>query len=93
MKLRLSPRAEDDLDRIAAYLEPRNPQAALLVQAQLAAALRLLTEHPQSGRSIGRGVRRFAVPRQPYLIVYRIDETAGEVAIATIRHAARRPIV
>lgn len=46
MKLRLSPRTEDDLDRIPAYLEPRNPQAAQHIQKDIAAALRLLTEQP-----------------------------------------------
>lgn len=92
MKLRLSPRAEDDLDRIAAYLEPRDPQAAQLVQQGIAAALRLLIQHPQVGCHIGRGARRFPVPRLPYLILYRINEQAGEVAVATIRHTSRRPI-
>ena len=88
MKLRLSSRAEGDLDGIAAYLSVRDPQAARRVQRQLAATLRMLTEHPLAGRDIGRGLRRYAVPRLPYLIVYRIDA----VAVATIRHTARRPI-
>ena len=93
MKLRLAPRAEDDLDRIAAYLEARNPQAAQLVQERIAAALQLLTKHPHAGRHIGRGARRFPLPGQSYLILYRINERAGEVAVATIRHTARRSIV
>ena len=53
----------------------------------------MLSDHPQAGRSIGRGLRRYAVPRLPYLIVYRVDEAAAEVAVITIRHAARRPFV
>lgn len=93
MKLRLSERAEADLDGIAAYLKPRDPQAAQHVEAQIAAALRLLLDHPQAGRHVGRGVRRFAVPRLPYLIIYRVDERADAVAVATVRHTARRPIV
>ncbi|MBX9931811.1 MAG: type II toxin-antitoxin system RelE/ParE family toxin [Methylobacterium sp.] len=90
MKLRLSPRAEADLDSIAAYLAARDPQALQHVQDQLAAALRLLLDHPQAGRHVGRGLRRLSVPRLPYLIVYRVDEAAEAVAVATIRHTARR---
>ena len=93
MKLRLSQRAKADLDSIAAYLALRDPQAARHVEAQIAAALRLLLDHPQAGRHVGRGVRRLAVPRLPYLIVYRVDEGAGAVVVATIRHTSRQPIV
>lgn len=93
MKLRLSERAEADLEGIAAYLKLRDPQAARHVEAQIAVTLRLLLDHPQAGRHVGRGVRRLAVPRLPYLIVYRVDERAEAVAVATIRHTSRQPIV
>lgn len=92
MKLRLSTRATDDLEGIAVYLESRDPQASRRVEQQLAAALRSLLDHPRAGRPVGRGLRRFAVPRMPYLIYYRIDEAADAIGITTIRHAARRPI-
>ncbi|HEV2545271.1 MAG TPA: type II toxin-antitoxin system RelE/ParE family toxin [Methylobacterium sp.] len=92
MKLRLSARATDDLEGIAAYLEARDPQASRRVEQQLAAALRGLLNHPRAGRPVGRGLRRIAVPRLPYLIYYRIDEAADAIGVATIRHAARRPI-
>lgn len=92
MTLRLSARASDDIDSIAAYLAARDPQAAHHVDQQLAAALRRLLDHPKAGRPIGRGLRRLAVPRLPYLIYDRVDEAADAVGIATIRHTARRPI-
>ena len=92
MKRRLSLRARDDLESIAAYLEARDPRAARHVEQQLAAALGRLILHPQAGRSAGRGLRRLAVPRLPYLNFYRVDEADDAVAVATIRHASRRPI-
>ena len=92
MNLRLSQRAAADLDGIATHIAARDPQAAEHVQAQLAEALRLLLEHPWAGRHIGGGLHRYVVPRLPYLIIYRVDARAGAVAVATVRHTARRPI-
>ncbi|ARO54322.1 MAG: type II toxin-antitoxin system RelE/ParE family toxin [Methylorubrum extorquens] len=92
MRLRLSARAAEDLESIAAYLEARDPQAARRVEQQLTAALRRLLDHPKAGRPVGRNLRRFAVPRLPYLIFYRVDEADNVVGVATIRHTARRPI-
>lgn len=92
MRLRLSARASEDLDSIAAYLAARDPQAARHVEQQLTAALHRLLDHPKAGRPVGRGLRRFAVPRLPYLIYYRVDEVADAIGVATIRHTARRPI-
>ncbi|WP_244480526.1 type II toxin-antitoxin system RelE/ParE family toxin [Methylobacterium sp. Leaf399] len=37
-----------------------------------------------------RDVRRYPVPRLPYLIYYTVDERAGAVVILTVRHAARK---
>nr|WP_210329152.1 type II toxin-antitoxin system RelE/ParE family toxin [Methylorubrum zatmanii] len=90
--MRLSARATNDLKTIATYLASHDPQAARQVEHQLATALRRLLDHPQAGRPVGRGLRRFVVPRLPYLIFYRVDEAEQAVAVATIRHAARRPI-
>lgn len=90
MKLRLTHRAEADLARIADYLYARNPSAALRVEADLKAALRLISSYPEIGRRHRRDVRRFAVPRCPYLIFYGIGSALDEINIFTIRHAARR---
>ena len=92
MRLLLSLRAATDLDGIAAYIMEASPQAAENVQARIAEVLRMLTEQPYAGHPVGRGLRRFAVPRLPYIVICRVDAAADAVAIATIRHAARRPI-
>ncbi|HJE25665.1 MAG TPA: type II toxin-antitoxin system RelE/ParE family toxin [Methylorubrum populi] len=74
MKLRLSTRATNDLETIATYLASHVPQAARQVEHQLATVLRRLLDYPQAGRPVGRGLRRFVVPRLPYLIFYRVDD-------------------
>nr|WP_238189614.1 type II toxin-antitoxin system RelE/ParE family toxin [Methylobacterium frigidaeris] len=35
-------------------------------------------------------VRRFSVPRCPYLIFYGIDSALDEIIVFTVRHAARQ---
>lgn len=89
MRLRLTLRAEADLKRIAAYIHARNPPAARRVEAELQAAFQLIAAYPQIGHMRARDVRRFALPRYPYLIFYGVDEGAGEVRVFTVRHAAR----
>lgn len=93
MRLRYAPLAIRDLAGIASYIRAYDPSAAVRVGSEIRRCAAMLSDHPQAGRSIGRGLRRYAVPRLPYLIVYRVDEAAAEVAVITIRHAARRPFV
>lgn len=90
MRVRLTPRAEADLDGISAYLEPRNPQGARRVEAALQEALAILAQYPKVGHGLREGVRRLPLPRYPYLIFYRLNEAADEVDVLPVRHAARR---
>lgn len=57
MKLRLTRRALDDLDRINDYVYERNPSAALRVRSELEATLRLLCDFPGMGRKRRPDVR------------------------------------
>ena len=92
MKVRLTLRAEADLRRIAEYIRVRSPAGARSVQDQLAATFEPLAAYPYAGEARRRGVRRFALPRYPYLIFYGVDPDGQEVQVFTIRHAARRAI-
>ena len=91
MRLRLTLQAEADVDHIAAYIHARNPAAARNVEAELKAAFRLIQTNPYVGRETRRGVRRFVLPRYPYLIFYSVNEVADEVSVFSVRHGARRP--
>ena len=88
MKLVLSRQATRRLHEIADYIHERNPSAARRVQRGIRDALALLLTYPEAGRAIEPGVRRFAVPRLPYLIYDRFDEVAGTLQIVPIHHAA-----
>ncbi|WP_020178028.1 type II toxin-antitoxin system RelE/ParE family toxin [Methylopila sp. M107] len=88
MRLRLTPRAVRELAEIGDYVAERNPVGAARVEAEIRAAFNLIAEHPLVGRSLERGVRRFALPNYPYLIFYRVSGESAEVL--SIRHAARR---
>src|SRR3954471_23217179 len=88
------PQAIDDLDHITAYIRQSSPQNAALVFARLWAAARSLSALPHRyeihryRRYPAKAVRSMAVP--PFIIYYRIDETARIVRILTIYHGARR---
>ncbi len=90
MRLRLTSQAEADLEDIAAYLEPRNPQGAQWVEDAILDVFALLIQYPEAGHLRGQRVRRFALPRYPYLVFYRVNEGADEIEVLTVRHAARR---
>jgi len=51
----------------------------------------LIGRYPEIGPMRRRRVRRFALPRYPYLIFYRLDASADAIAILAIRHASRKP--
>ena len=91
MRVRFSPRAVRDLNAIAEYIRQHNPTAALKVRAAILSSIETLTLFPYAGRKQStEGVRKLVVRKYPYIVYFTVNETAGEVAILTIRHAARR---
>lgn len=90
MRLRLTPRARDDLVDIADYLGLRNPTAARRVREAIFDGVRLLKAFPQMGRQQKpEGVRKLVTRRYHYLIYYTFDVAADEVVVLTIQHPAR----
>lgn len=87
MPVVLSPEALADLASIRAYLETRNPAAALALAARLSDAMFSLETMPLRGRQgLIAGTRELlAVP--PYVITYRV--TPQVVQIARVWHVAR----
>jgi toxin ParE1/3/4 len=72
--------ASDALDRHYDYLASRNPKAAHFVFKRIIASTKQLRQFPQSGRQGGlEGTREIAVPGVPYIVVYRVGETAVEI--------------
>jgi toxin ParE1/3/4 len=91
MRVRFSPRAVRDLNAIAEYIRQHNPTAALKVRAAILSSIETLTLFPYAGRKQStEGVRKLVVRKYPYIVYFTVGEAAGEVAILTIRHSARR---
>jgi toxin ParE1/3/4 len=90
MRVRYTPEAFADQERIFEYLRERSPNGARNVLASILDATVQLAAQPRSGyRTDDSDVRVLFVGRYPYKIFYRIR--GDVVEIAHIRHASRRP--
>ena len=88
MKVRYTPAAFSDRERILEYLNERSPDGARDVAARILEAVEQLKEHPHSGyRTDNPDVRVIFVARYPYKVFYRVRDA---VEILHIRHTSRR---
>ncbi len=88
MRIRWSPEAAVDLERIVERIRLDNPEAAHEVAQRLFDSVESLKDFPLKGR-IGRldGSRELVFPPLPYIAVYRV---MGEtIQIARIYHGAQ----
>jgi toxin ParE1/3/4 len=88
MRIRWTPVAADDLERIKDYLSEHYPHLARSTVLELYETIRSLKTFPQRGRP-GResGTHELVFSRLPYIAVYRIKEQTVE--ILHIHHAAQ----
>ena len=88
MKIRYTPAAFSDRERILDYLRERSAGGARNVAASIREAIAQLKDHPESGyRTNNPDVRVKFVVRYPYKIFYRVRD---EIEILHIRHTSRR---
>jgi len=89
MKVRYTPEAFSDRERILEYLQERSPSGARNVATSIREATARLCEQPHSGyRTDNPEVRVMFIVRHPYKIFYRVRDDAVE--ILHIRHTSRR---
>ena len=89
MRVRYTPRAFAERERIFEYLNARNPQAARKVVGLIAQRIDELADAPHKGHPTNRGgIFTLWVTPYPYRIFYRID--GDDVVIVHIRHTSRR---
>lgn len=83
-----SPRAELDFEHLIDWLADRSPSAAERLAGRYFAAVRMLSEHPFLGRSVGGGERELAVKfgRHGIVLRYSVDES---VVIVRVFHGAQ----
>jgi toxin ParE1/3/4 len=90
MRVRYTPRASTDINRIYVYLSKRSPSGALNVSAAIYAGVRFIAERPEaSERTDDPNVRVKVVRRYRYKIFYSI--TGDTVEILHVRHTSRQP--
>jgi plasmid stabilization system protein ParE len=90
MKVRYTPRAFAERERIFLYLDERSPRAAERIIGRIVQRIRALEHNPYSGRKTDRGeLYTFWVAATPYRVYYRID--GEDVIIIHIRHTSQRP--
>jgi toxin ParE1/3/4 len=88
MKLRWSLPAAEDLERICAWIERDNPEAARRVAKIIYDGCGRLKNFPNMGRvSRMHGRRELAFPPLPYIAVYQVKENVVE--ISRIFHGAQ----
>jgi toxin ParE1/3/4 len=89
MQVRWSAPALDDFERICAWIERDNPDAARRVAMTIYRGCGQLGEFPHLGRPSRRlsGRRELAFPPLPYIAVYQIKESCVE--ISRIFHGAQ----
>jgi toxin ParE1/3/4 len=90
MRLRFTPRAQRDIEKIYAYLNQRSPSSAYNVSAAIYAAARFVAERPKaSPLTDNPNVHVKVLRRYRYKIFYRFVGDAVE--ILHVRHTSRRP--
>jgi addiction module RelE/StbE family toxin len=90
MKLVFDDRALADLEGIFEWIAKDNPAAAKAVVNRLFSSTELLTSFPFIGHA-GRdpGTFEWVVPRLPYIVVYEVDRSRGEVIVTAVFHGAQ----
>ncbi len=89
MRVEWLPVAEGNRESQLAYIEQRNPWAAIDMGDAIEAAVRHLADNPHIGR-LGRvkGTRELVVSGTPYVIAYRVEPEA--VVILRLLHSAQK---
>lgn len=90
MKVRFTPRARGDIERIYRCIEKRNSSGALNVLRAIYAGVQFVAEFPEASvRTDNPQVRVRVVRRYRYKVFYRIVDS-NTIEILHIRHTLRR---
>jgi plasmid stabilization system protein ParE len=87
-RLRLSPAALDDLERLAQFLRATDPRAASETIPMILDGLRVLASYPLIGRPVDVNRRELLIFRGSagYLAQYAFRLAEDEVVILAVRH-------
>jgi plasmid stabilization system protein ParE len=81
VKVSLSPTARRQIAELSAWWDGHRRQARVRVVDALDAAVTLMAEHPELGQAYSGDprYRTWRLKGTPYVLFYRIDETAGAI--------------
>jgi plasmid stabilization system protein ParE len=88
--VRLSPKADADIDRLVAFIARDSPATAQRARERLIYGLRLLAALPFIGFPVQGSIRQLVLPfgKNAYILRYRV--TKSEVVINRIWHSKER---
>jgi plasmid stabilization system protein ParE len=89
MKLEFHPDAEMELIEAASYYEARVAGLGERLGREVRRTTALLLEHPEVGSKIEPDLRRFALDRFPYTIIYSVSRDV--LYVLAVAHQSRRP--
>ena len=87
----LSPLALDDLEQIVTYVAQDDPTAAEGLGHRLLDHAETLRRLPHRGGNVTQRPEIKKLVLRPYLIFYRIDESARRVEVLRFWHGAQNP--
>ncbi len=91
LPIRLLPEAKFEFDAAADWYELQRAGLGVDFVAQVRAVLNRIAANPQMYAAVYGDVRKAAVTRFPYIVLYR--EEPGEVIVISVFHTARDPSV
>lgn len=89
MKVEFHPEAEMELIEAAAYYETKVGGLGKRFGREVERTIGLLFGHPEIGAAVDAELRRFALDRFPYTVIY--STTAETFYVLAVAHQSRRP--
>jgi addiction module RelE/StbE family toxin len=91
MRVRWTSDAAKDLERICDYIAESRPEAARRVAQTVLSGFKTLESFPKLGRpGRVRGTREISFPPLPFVGVYEVVESDGEVRLLRVLHGAQK---
>lgn len=87
-RLAFSPKALQDIERLAGLLLAADPDVANQTGGVLIHGLQILQDHPLIGRIVELGYRELLISRgrTGYVVLYKFEAATDVVIVLTLRH-------
>lgn len=81
--------ASEELEATAAYYDNQHPGLGAAFVAEARKTRKRIAELPYAARAVRKGIRRRAIHKFPYYVIYRVSD--DDVLVIAIAHKRRRP--